>query len=113
MGQSTLPFGFVFSQSSLQDYNDCPRRFQLRYIEKLHWPAVEMEPALENEHRQQEGQLFHRLVQQHIIGIQKNHDVSLTVSESRIQRRGLAAIVLQNRFDPIAIIVNDRARLIG
>jgi RecB family exonuclease len=69
MGQSILPFGFVFSQSSLQDYNDCPRRFQLRYIDKLQWPAVEMEPALEHERRQQEGQLFHRLVQQHIIGI--------------------------------------------
>ncbi len=23
---------FTFSQSSLQDYLDCPRRFQLRYV---------------------------------------------------------------------------------
>jgi CRISPR/Cas system-associated exonuclease Cas4 (RecB family) len=60
---------FTFSQSSLQDYTDCPRRFQLRYIEQLKWPAVESEPMLENEHRQQEGQLFHRLVQQHHIGL--------------------------------------------
>jgi hypothetical protein len=60
---------FTFSQSSLQDYSDCPRRFDLRYIQRLQWPAVESEPVLENERHQQEGQLFHRLVQQHLIGI--------------------------------------------
>lgn len=64
-----LPASFTFSQSSLQDYFDCPRRFQLRYIEQLAWPAVETEPLLENERRQQEGQLFHRLVQQHLVGL--------------------------------------------
>jgi hypothetical protein len=69
MDPHNLSSGFTFSQSSLQDYNDCPRRFQLRYIEHLQWPAVETEPTLENERRQQEGQVFHRLVQQHIIGI--------------------------------------------
>jgi hypothetical protein len=69
MVSPSLPSGFAFSQSSLQDYSDCPRRFQLRYIEQLQWPAVETEPVLENEHRQQEGQLFHRMVQQHLIGL--------------------------------------------
>jgi hypothetical protein len=69
MVSPSLPSGFAFSQSSLQDYSDCPRRFQLRYIEQLHWPAIETEPVLENERRQQEGQLFHRLVQQHLIGL--------------------------------------------
>src|SRR5512147_1473821 len=64
-----LPEGFLFSQSSLQDYADCPRRFQLRYIERLAWPAVESEPALENERRQQDGQLFHRMVQQQRVGL--------------------------------------------
>ncbi len=69
MVSPSLPSGFAFSQSSLQDYSDCPRRFQLRYIEQLQWPAVETEPVLENERRQQEGQLFHRIVQQHLIGL--------------------------------------------
>ena len=59
----------TLSQSSLQDYADCPRRFQLRYLEHLRYPAVESEPALENEKHQQEGEYFHRLVQQHLIGI--------------------------------------------
>jgi len=67
--KSQIESPFTFSQSSLQDYADCPRRFQLRYIEQLAWPAVETEPALENERRQQEGLLFHRLAQQHLIGL--------------------------------------------
>lgn len=60
---------FTFSQSSLQDYVDCARRFQLRYIEQLQWPAVETAPVLENERRQLEGQQFHRLVQQNLLGL--------------------------------------------
>ncbi len=68
---------FVFSQSSLQDYADCPRRFQLRYIERLAWPAVEAEPAAEDEHRQQEGRYFHRLVQQYLLGLPADKIASL------------------------------------
>src|SRR5690348_6323085 len=60
---------FTFSQSSLQDYTDCARRFQLRYIERLQWPAIETAPILENERRQIEGQQFHRIVQQSLIGL--------------------------------------------
>lgn len=66
---SELPPSFIFNQSSLQDYSDCPRRFQLRYIEHLAWPAVETEPILENERHQQAGQLFHRMVQQYLLGL--------------------------------------------
>ncbi|MBN1302904.1 MAG: PD-(D/E)XK nuclease family protein [Anaerolineales bacterium] len=64
-----LPMNFTFSQSSLQDYADCPRRFQLRYMEQLSWPAVETEPVIENEKHQQEGNQFHRLAQQYLIGL--------------------------------------------
>ncbi len=59
----------VLSQSSLQDYLDCARRFELRYIDRLHYPAVESEPALENERHQQAGENFHRLVQQSLLGL--------------------------------------------
>ena len=72
-GSSTagLPAGtvFTFSQSSLQDYLDCPRRFQLRYIMDMPWPAVEAEPASQLERRQAEALLFHRLVHQRILGM--------------------------------------------
>jgi CRISPR/Cas system-associated exonuclease Cas4 (RecB family) len=59
----------LLSQSSLQDYVDCARRFQLRSLERLSYPAVESEPALENEKHIQEGEYFHRLAQQYLIGI--------------------------------------------
>ncbi len=59
----------TLSQSSLQDYVDCARRFQLRYLDRLAYPAVESEPALENEQHQREGEFFHRLVQQYLVGI--------------------------------------------
>jgi len=63
--QSTIQF----SQGSLQDYVDCRRRFQLRYHLKVAWPALEAEPVAENESAMQQGALFHRLVQQHLLGI--------------------------------------------
>jgi CRISPR/Cas system-associated exonuclease Cas4 (RecB family) len=59
----------TLSQSSLQDYMDCAKRFKLRYLDRLSYPAAETEPTLENEKHQQEGEYFHRLVQQHLIGI--------------------------------------------
>lgn len=64
-----LPEGFLFSQSSLQDYEDCPRRFQLRYILGYPWPAVESEPALEREHYLERGNRFHRMAQQMLVGV--------------------------------------------
>jgi len=48
---------------------DCALRFKLRYLDRLSYPAVESEPALENEKHQQDGEYFHRLLQQHLIGI--------------------------------------------
>lgn len=60
---------FQFSQASLQDFVDCPRRFQLRYVLDVAWPALEAEPALEHERHMQQGAAFHRLVHQHILGL--------------------------------------------
>lgn len=64
-----LPPDFQFSQRNLQDYVDCRRRFQLRHLQHLAWPAVEAEPLREHEHRMQAGQDFHRLVQRHLLGV--------------------------------------------
>jgi CRISPR/Cas system-associated exonuclease Cas4 (RecB family) len=65
----SLPEGFVFSQSNLQDYVDCQRRFQLRHILHQAWPAVEAEPYLENERLIDLGARFHKIVHQHLIGV--------------------------------------------
>lgn len=65
----TLPADFHFTQSSLQDYMECPRRFELRYLQHLKWPAVETEPVAERERHLRQGAAFHRLVHRHLIGI--------------------------------------------
>ena len=65
----SLPTNFQFSQSNLQDFNTCPRRFELRYLRQLNWPAIEAEPVQEAERLARLGQDFHRLVQQHLVGI--------------------------------------------
>jgi hypothetical protein len=64
-----LPDNFQFSQASLQDFVDCPRRFQLRYLLNVAWPAAEAEPIEEQERRSQLGLAFHRMVQQQLVGI--------------------------------------------
>jgi hypothetical protein len=60
---------FHFSQNNLQDYVDCPRRFELRYLLRQEWPALQSEPVLEQERRMEEGRLFHKMIQQLIIGL--------------------------------------------
>lgn len=64
-----LPQTFAFSQSSLQDYADCPRRFQLRYIVAQAWPGVQAEPVTEYERHMERGVRFHRLVERHQLGM--------------------------------------------
>jgi hypothetical protein len=64
-----LPPDFHFSQGSLQDFVDCPRRFQLRYLDRIAWPAVSAEPVLENERHLQQGEMFHLMVQQQLVGV--------------------------------------------
>lgn len=68
-----LPPDLRFTQSSLQDYTDCKRRFQLRYLDRLSWPALETEPALIHERFMQLGARFHQLVQQHQLGLPAEH----------------------------------------
>lgn len=75
----------TLSQSSLQDYADCARRFQLRYVERLAYPAIESEPALENEQHQREGEFFHRLAQQYLVGI-PSEQVSKLANTPNLQR---------------------------
>lgn len=64
-----LPDKFRFSQNNLQDFSDCPRRFELKYLLKQQWPAVVSEPILEFEQHQQLGRSFHTLIQRHLAGI--------------------------------------------
>jgi len=66
---SLLPEDFQFSQGSLQDFEDCPRRFLLRHIEGRPYPAPEAEPIRENERRKERGTRFHELLCQACSGV--------------------------------------------
>ncbi len=68
-----LPEGFQFSQGSLQDFADCRRRFRLRYLDRLAWPAMEAEPADEYEALVTEGEAFHRLLERAQAGVDPAH----------------------------------------
>jgi CRISPR/Cas system-associated exonuclease Cas4 (RecB family) len=64
-----LPDNFLFSQGNLQDYIECRRRFLLRHINKIAWPAIKSEPVIEQEKAMFRGQRFHRLINGYFLGI--------------------------------------------
>ncbi len=66
---NALSADFTFSQHSLQDYQECPRRFELRYILRQSWPALQSEPVQEYERRAELGRRFHRLACQASLGV--------------------------------------------
>ena len=80
-----LPNDFSFSQHNLQDYVDCPRRFQLKYIQKVAWPAIQSEPVLELERQMNLGVRFHRILHQMYLGldplilVNENDDIELKI----------------------------------
>ena len=65
----SLSADFAFTQGSLQDYADCARRFELRFIKRMRYPALEVQAPLQFEKRMRQGARFHKLVQQHLLGV--------------------------------------------
>lgn len=65
----SFPNAFVFTQSNLQDYAACARRFELRHLQRLKWPAVETEPIADRERQMKLGAAFHRMIHQSLSGI--------------------------------------------
>jgi hypothetical protein len=61
-----------FNQSNLQDFNECPRRFQLRHLDEISWPAATSVPLIEFERVIQLGNQFHHLAHQYYNGIQSD-----------------------------------------
>ena len=74
---------FHYSQSSLQDFKDCNRRFYLRYIKKIKWPAVQSEPIQENENYIVDGTALHEFIYQYLIGIPDDKIIN-TIFSSRV-----------------------------
>ncbi|MFN2228272.1 MAG: PD-(D/E)XK nuclease family protein [Anaerolineae bacterium] len=66
----TLPETFQFTQGNLQDYVECQRRFQLRYVLMQPWPAlITGSPAAYEQHVER-GAALHRLAHQLFRGIE-------------------------------------------
>lgn len=57
------------SQSNLQDFKECPRRFQLKEIDNISWPAAYLEPLSQLEQATDLGNKFHQLCLQYFTGI--------------------------------------------
>ena len=81
----TLSPTFQFSQNSLQDYADCPRRFQLRYLLRQPWPAVQSEPLAQFERLMELGRRFHQLAQRHSLGFPET-ELSRTINDDTLRR---------------------------
>lgn len=126
-----FPPDFMFSQSSLQDYTDCPRRFELRYLMRQAWPAVEVEPLLEKENFLQQGATFHRMIHQSLLGMavtpQAGDDLRLWWSAwqesglrdlppirypEKLLSVQVGSLPLMAKMDMIAIIPNQKALII-
>lgn len=73
MTATTLEPGFIFSQHSLTDFQDCPRRFFLRYIRKQAWPLLEVAPlgmdALTYREYLRKGALLHQWIERYWLGV--------------------------------------------
>ena len=60
------------SQSSFQDFRECPRRFQLKVVENTTWPAAALEPLSQLERYTDLGNKFHQISNQFFSGIPSN-----------------------------------------
>lgn len=70
---SVISPDFLFSQHSLSDYLDCPRRFYLQYIAKQAWPLLESGygsmDALQYREYLRQGVRLHRWIERYWLGI--------------------------------------------
>ncbi len=80
-----LPDTFEFSQASLQDYVDCARRFQLRYVLMQPWPALITGNPGEFEHQMWRSNELHRLAHQHALGIDAKR-LAYTIHDETLAR---------------------------
>jgi hypothetical protein len=83
-----------FTQSNLQDFLDCPRRFQLKTLDKRSWPAAYSLPILEHEIFVELGNQFHVLSHQFFSGVSPVQILS-TIEDSRL-------IEMWDKFLPFA-----------
>ena len=99
----SLPKTFHFSATSLQDYVDCARRFQLRYLLQVAWPAPRAEPIGEQERHGQLARDFHRLVHQHLLGLPVDN-LSASIHDPDLERWWQAYLAYVPTFSSAQVI---------
>lgn len=67
IGRPAIQAPFVFTQSNLQDFDRCPRRFYLHWVARVEWPQTTL--SREHEIDLLRRSRFHRLVQQWLLNI--------------------------------------------
>ena len=72
------------SQSNLQDFKECPRRFQLKVIDNISWPAAYLEPLSKLELATELGNKFHQLCQQYFSGIDSDY-LTRTITNPKLR----------------------------
>lgn len=80
-----FPPEFTFNQGNIQDFIDCRRRFLLKYVYKLNWPAGAVEPYHEYEDYAKQGQFFHQLAHKYFLGIPEELLTS-TIKEEELKK---------------------------
>ncbi len=60
---------WTLSQSAIDTYQRCARRYYLRYVRGLDWPAPLTSSELDFEQAMRRGEQFHLLIQQHALGM--------------------------------------------
>lgn len=72
----------IYSQSNLQTFLDCQRKFELKYLQRQIWPAIQTEPILLIEEHIKNGNQFHLMAQQFFTSLQP--DVILSQTNNQI-----------------------------
>lgn len=80
-----LPPAFQYNQSNLQDFVECRRRFQLKHILHVAWPAIETEPVNDAERLMDLGAKFHHIIHQFSLGIPQEKLVASSADEQLIR----------------------------
>jgi CRISPR/Cas system-associated exonuclease Cas4 (RecB family) len=89
---------FQFSQTSLQSYVDCPRKFKLRYLDNLAWPAPPADPLSVHEEQKHIGERFHLLARQYFSGVPSNH-LSQSINNPQLQESWKNFLSFTSTFD--------------
>jgi len=93
---NVLTENFVFSQSSLQTFAYCRRRFYLRFIDHLVWPA--QISSSQHQVDKQSGTRFHQLVHQYFLGFDKDSLLKLASMDSDPRLQQWLSVFFQSGF---------------